>query len=66
MEIIYEGWTLIRSAVISRSNITLFDEYAVVNTHSIIRAQTKQIYFTVEQLIYKAKVFFASQVRIKQ
>ena len=43
-----------------KENITIFDEYAVENAHSIFRAQTKS-YFTVSQLIQRAKSTFASK-----
>ena len=43
-----------------RENITLLDEYGVENTHSILRAQTKP-YYSVEQLVQKAKSIFASK-----
>ena len=45
---------------IVRENITLLDEYGVENTHSILRAQTKP-YYSVEQLVQKAKSIFASK-----
>lgn len=45
---------------IVRGNVTLLDEYGVENTHSILRAQTKP-YYTIEQLVQKAKSIFASK-----
>ena len=44
----------------TRPNIILLDDYGIENVHSILWAQTKS-YFSVEQLMQKAKAIFASK-----
>ena len=55
-------WQQLRPVIfdIVRKNITLVDEYGLENTHSILRAQTKP-YYSVQQLVQKAKSIFASK-----